>query len=159
MPAKVREMKYCMSEVTCTVCKDVVPVGYPYRYYKPGFMGRLKIKRCMKPECYPKRSELAMNKIGRIYAEIEGAEASLEGADSPEAVGELLVAVANECDSVREDYEEARENMPVDSGDWIGWIEVLDGYASDLRGFDTSPDRDLDEAKEAAQTLLDEFEL
>jgi hypothetical protein len=141
MASKMHYIKTSQSDITCTKCGDVVPKGSPYCYFKPGFRGRAKVRRCMKPECHPTRSERNTSKMGEVYAAQEDAETTIRSLTwSDEAsfdeqvndIEEALNAVAEQADATAEEYDEALQAAPVLEGTVQEKIDALTDYSSEL---------------------------
>lgn len=100
---------------TCSKCGDALPAGSPYRYWKPMFRSRFKMRRCMKPTCSPRMSELESSAISEIYAAMENAEdvasqfETGEGVEETQELTDAITEVQEAIDAVAGGYREADE--------------------------------------------------
>jgi hypothetical protein len=148
MPARVKTVK-AMKPYTCTKCHDPIEKGETYRYFKPGFRGRIKVRRCLKPECAPRRSELEDNKLSAVYEAQEDAETnirSLKWDDSvpwEEQFGDIesaLQEAAGAATDVADEYEQAIDGLPAMNEDRFGpWRDALTDWANELESW-SAPD-------------------
>jgi len=93
----------------CGKCGDALPKGDAYIHWSPGFRGR-KRKRCTKPGCRPRPSELTANdRLSRCYAAQEEVEDTIAQWDR-EDVDELRSALETAAETIREVAEEYRES-------------------------------------------------
>lgn len=156
MPAKVHNVKKSMSEYKCNSCGETIPIGSPYRYFKPGYFSRIKVKRCMKSECSPKRSELEQSKLAELYSAQEDAEVSVRDATDISEFDDIFSDLASTAEQILQDYEEAVQAGPMLEGQIGDRMSALDSFAQELRSFDAG-EGDLDSAKEAALEAIDSF--
>jgi hypothetical protein len=145
MASKMHTVTKSQQAYTCTKCGDEIPAGSQYRYFKPGFRGRAKVRRCMKPECTPRRSELDNSQMADVFAAQEDAETDLNALEWDDAIEygdrvteieEILKNVAESAQEVADQYEESIQNMPaLENGD-VGerlnaltdWISALEAW-------------------------------
>ncbi len=142
MAAQVKTVT-ARQEYKCTRCGDLIKPGTKYRYFKPGFRSRIKIRRCMKPECTPKMSELDTSKMSGAYAAIEEAEAAVSAAGE---VSEVMQAI-EDCEAairdVQDEYEQAVDDTPMLEEQVRPKIDALESFADDLSSFQPEePDED-----------------
>lgn len=102
---------------TCHNCGAPLSVGGPYRWWKFGGPagsrgpGGAKVKRCMKPECTPKASDLTQSPfLGALYAAQETLEAA-GNQGTPEDVAAMLHGGADELREAAEIRTEAADNI------------------------------------------------
>jgi hypothetical protein len=152
MAAKIHSVTKSMKEVECTKCHDTIPVGSPYQYFKPGYRGRLKVRRCMKPACTPKRSELDTSKLAEVFAAQEDAEATInEATEIPEIVT-AVEAVKEEAERIQQEYQDAVDAAPMMNGQMEERMSALDTYVNELEGFDAGETEELgDDPDDEAQ--------
>jgi hypothetical protein len=174
MVAKIHNIQHSKVEYTCAKCKDTIPANTPYRYFKPGYMGRLKVKRCMKPECTPTRSELDNSKLAEVYATQEDAEKSIAAATTIADIESALESVKDAAEGVHQEYEEAVEAAPMMNVQMEERMNALDSYMSEIDSFspddlpelgddpDSETQAEYDEAlesiREEALTIVNSFE-
>jgi hypothetical protein len=157
MAAKIHTVAKSMKEVECTKCHDTIPVGSPYQYFKPGYRGRLKVRRCMKPDCTPKRSELDTSKLAEVYAAQEDATDTIANATTIADVTEAVDAVHEEAERIQQEYQDAVDASPMMSGQMEDRMSALDTYISELEGFDPGETEELgDDPDDEAQAEYDE---
>ena len=158
-----KHVKKSMKNYTCTKCGDEIPEGSEYRYFKPGYRGRVKVRRCMKPECAPRRSELTDNKMADVYAAQEDAEASIralkwddEGdwADQVGQIEELLTEAAGTAEGLIEEDEEAIQNAPMLEEQLGERRDALEEWVGELQSFEPS-DQPEEEKPEVGGDLED----
>lgn len=145
MATAVKNIKTSMEEYTCSKCGDTIPKGTAYRYFKPGFRGKMKIRRCMKSECAPRRSELTDNKLASVYAAQEDAETTIRSLKwSDEATWEEQIAdiesaleeVASMAADIVDEYEQAIDVTPM-LEDKVGELrDALSEYADKLNSWE-----------------------
>lgn len=139
----------------CGKCGDPLPAGCAYRWWKFRYGG--KRKRCMKPGCAPRRSDLTTSAFwGAIYSAQEAftdadkstpenaADALREMAESLREAGEIRTDAA---DNIEDGFghptyqsDELREE-----GDSITyWADEVESAADDLESEAEDEDRDGD---------------
>jgi hypothetical protein len=90
----------------------------------------------------PKPSELTQSKMGEVYSAVEGAEADLAEATTPEEITDAVQAVAEVARDVAAEYEEAAEHFGGE-GENAERAYELEGWADDLESW--GPDIDYDD--------------
>jgi hypothetical protein len=156
MAVKVRIIKKSMAEYACGKCGDTIPKGAEYRYFKPGFRGRVKVRRCMKPECAPKMSELDTSKFATVWDAIETAQVDIEAATTLSEIESALSECADSSEEVAQEYTDAQDAAPMTTDLLQERIDMLEGYANDLRAW--TPDDDLEEpGEDASDEVLTEY--
>lgn len=140
----------------CGKCGAELPKGSAYRWWTVGFRSRYAHKRCLKPECSPRTSELESSKLAEVYAAIEAAQDDL-AAQRNEAPGEqqeildIISAAAEEFARVADEYREADEQIGGGGNTEMGErADALEESAGELEGF--SPSSDPDDAEECADS-------
>lgn len=123
----------------CSGCGKELPAGSEYRYYKPGFRGRMKIRMCMSDACTPRRSQLESSKLSEAYAAIENAEDRLRATGNGEgyvltveSIQEIIDECASEIRNISEEYEQSIEAAPMLEDTVREKIELLDQFADEL---------------------------
>jgi len=159
MSTRVKHIKKSMEEYTCSRCGDTIPKGSAYQYFKPGFRGRTKVRRCMKPECAPRRSELTDNKLSAVYAAQEDAETNLgalkwsdEGSweEQVEDIENALGEAAEAAEEVAQEYEEAIDAAPM-LEDRVGELrDAQNDWVGELQSWQP-PDEPVDEEDNASE--------
>jgi hypothetical protein len=161
--AAVKNIKKSQREYTCSKCGDAIPQGAPYRYFKPGFRGRMKVRRCMKPECAPRRSELTNNKLAAVYEAQEDAETNIRAlkwsdeASWEEQISDIesaLEEAASVANDTAQEYEESIEATPM-LEDKVGeWRDALTEWAGELESWqpEDEPEPEPDTAEGDAST-------
>jgi hypothetical protein len=111
--ARCYRVKKCRKDQgKCSKCGDKLPIGSPYRYWKPrsGLYART-IKRCMKPGCTATRAELTSSgHLSTLWYLVGNAD--FGGYATPAEVGEELASIAEKVrDEVAAGYRESAENI------------------------------------------------
>ncbi len=127
--------KSAKDQGTCGRCGDPLPKGCAYRHATPGFRGR-KIKRCMKPECGFRQSELTTSKMAEVYAAQEDAEDNLNPATCLEDIRQALDECADRCEEVANEYREAAEAMGGAGTEMEDKADEIESWCDELRSFD-----------------------
>lgn len=169
--APVKNIKRSMEEYTCSACGDTIEKGSAYRYFKPGFRGRVKVRRCMKPECAPRRSELTNNKLAEVYAAQEDAETDLRALkfddaapweDQYNAIEEILQNAGQVATDIADEYQQGIDATPM-LEDKVGeWRDALETWADELSSWsapdepESEPDSRDGNGTEARREWLDE---
>lgn len=110
MPRVVRVEKARKDQGLCGRCQEPIGVGAAYVHWSFRFGG--KHKRCTKPACAPRASDLTQAKYGAALAAIENAYDALAGSiGTPDDVEAILDEAAQDIRAVGEEYEEAAEAM------------------------------------------------
>lgn len=127
----------------CSHCRDPLPAGTPYRYYKPGFRSKTKIRVCMKSECTPRRSQLDQSKLSDAFAAIETAEDAIANAETVEAVQNAIDECASAIRDVSGEYEDTISNTPMLEDQLREKIDALDSFADELESLslDEEPEK------------------
>lgn len=136
----------------CSKCGDPIPAGQPYRWWKFNFGA--KYKRCMKPACTPKPSDLTQSEFySTLYDLQERLGNSLDdfrkGESDASSTASELNEIAEELRSLGEECGEKFNNMPEglqqgDSGQLLenrvsecdSKADELESAASDLESFE-----------------------
>lgn len=146
----------------CSGCGKELPAGSEYRYYKPGFRGRTKIRMCMSDSCTPRRSQLESSKLSEAYAAIEHAEDQLNATGNGEGyvltvenVQEIIDECASEIRNLSEEYEQSIEAAPMLEDSVREKIELLDQFADELESL--SLDEEPEKPEEALFDDPDEY--
>jgi hypothetical protein len=137
MPRVHRVKKSRKAQGACGKCGDLLGVGCAYLWWKFRYGG--KRKRCTKPMCWPKQSDLtSSDKLSRLYL-------ASEAVDDAQSTGRegLMSALNQAAEDVREVAEEYRE-----SGQ-----NIEDGF-----GHPTSQSEELQERGEEVDAWADELE-
>jgi hypothetical protein len=130
----------------CERCRTPLPKGSIYRWYTVGFRSRYVHKRCMKPECTPRMSELESSKMADVYSAQESFEdglSALENGDPGEnsTVQELLDDFSSAVSDTAGEYREADDAIGgggyTESGEKA---DALESAADELGNFDPSVD-------------------
>jgi hypothetical protein len=177
MAAKVKTVQKAQKDQgSCSKCGTALPAGSAYRYFKPGFRSRIKVRRCMKSECTPKRSELETSKLAEVYAAQEVAYDSIAAAESFQDLSDAITDLESAAQEVLDDYESQVDEHPFMEETVRDRIDALQSFVDDLSGFspdeEDEPEEDeddfeekherwkdaLDEARQAANDLISGFE-
>lgn len=140
----------------CKNCGKPLPAGSAYRYYKPGFRSKLKIRVCMKPECTPRRSQLDQSKLSDAYAAIETAEDAIADAETVESVQGAVDDCASAIRDVSGEYEETISNTPMLEDQLREKIDMLDSFADELESL--SLDEEPEEPEAPPEPNRSDFE-
>lgn len=143
---------------TCGHCGVPLPPGSAYRYWKPGFHGRTKYRRCMKPECAPKRSELESSKLVDAYQAIEAAEEEIEKATTVEDVKDGISDCAGAIETLIGEYEDSIQENPMLEDQLREKIDQLQTFVDELQGFDPDDEPEEPEPFEEAEPVRKNFE-
>lgn len=136
--AQVKHVKRAQKDQgKCSGCNKELPVGSEYRYYKPGFRSRVKIRICMSDNCTPRRSQLESSKLSDAYSAVEHAEDRLNDTGTPEnttveEIQEIIDECASEIRNVAEEYEASIEAAPMLEETVREKIERLEEFADEL---------------------------
>lgn len=150
MPAKVKSVtKAQKDQGSCTKCHELLPAGAPYRYFKPGFRSRTKIRRCMKPECTPRRSELESGKMASAFEAQENALDSINETTDFDEIREILDECADAARDVLGEYEDSLSEHPMLEESVRPQIDALEEWVDSLDGF--SPDEGEEEPEEPTE--------
>lgn len=144
----------------CSKCHEPLPKGCAYRYYRPGFRSRVKIRVCMKTECTPRQSELDSSKLSDALAAIESARDEIEAAETVEAVREALETCAGAINDVAQEYEDAIEAAPMLEDQLRDKIGQLEDFSSELEGIDLEdePDQPVEDAEPEREKYDDDVD-
>lgn len=94
---------------SCDKCRKAIEPGQQYYSWSFRFGGTQRQHQ----DCgVPRASQLTQSKMSGVYSAIETAEDGLAGASSTEDFTSLLSDCASEVDSVKEEYQDALDNMP-----------------------------------------------
>lgn len=97
----------------CESCRTPLPAGSPYRWFSVGFRSKFKHKRCTKPVCTPRPSQLESSKLADVYAAQEDAEDAI---DSASEIDDITAAVGELGSAIREVADEYTEASTDDNG-------------------------------------------
>lgn len=118
------------------------------RYYQFSFRYGGTHFRCAAH--YPRPSELTQSKMSAVYAAIEDAEDQLINAGLDDMAG-IIEAVAEAVDEVASEYRDAGEAMGEAGYENQERADELDGWSSELQGFETpEPEESEEETRERA---------
>lgn len=170
--AQIKHVKRAQKDQDkCAGCGKALPAGSEYRYYKPGFRSRTKIRLCMSESCTPRRSQLESSKLSEAYAAIETAEDRLNDTGTPdepvvltvEDVQEIIDECASEIRRISEEYEASIEAAPMLEDTIREKIEQLDQFADELESLSLDdepekPERDEFDDDEEFAEALDEYQ-
>lgn len=134
MPARVKTVQKSRKAGKCSACGDPLPIGSAYRYFKPGFRTRLKVIRCMKPECTPKASELTTSRMSEAYAAQEDAHAAIESAETVDDLTSALEDAAGRASDLKDEYDQAIEAAPMLEEQVQPQVDALEAWAETLEG-------------------------
>lgn len=115
---------------------EPLPVGSAYRYWKPGFRSRTKLRVCMRAECTPRRSQLEGSKLAAAYESIEAAEDTINDATSIEDVRDAVEECVSQLNDLASEYEDAIQANAALEDTLRDKIDQLESLASDLDGLD-----------------------
>lgn len=134
------------SQGTCGKCGDELKAGEPYRWWEFRYGGARK--RCMKPTCSPRPSDLTQSKMAGVYQAQESASDSLHSATTVEDIAQSLRDAAEGIKEVAEEYRESASN--IESGmntrtyqcdeleekadELETWADELESKADDIEG-------------------------
>jgi predicted RNase H-like HicB family nuclease len=131
----------------CGRCREPLRVGDPYVWWAFRYGG--KRKRCVKPGCYPKASDLTDNsKLVLLY----GASEMINDADSSDAdsAASTLKEAAEQIKEAAEEYRESAtaieegfqhpteqsEEMELSADHYDGEAERIEGIADEIEALD-----------------------
>ncbi|HEV2174233.1 MAG TPA: hypothetical protein VGR71_11735 [Nitrospira sp.] len=140
----------------CAKCKTKLPAGSPYRYYRPGFRSRSKVRLCLSATCTPRRSELETSKLADAYAAIEDTETVIAEATDIDSVTDAVNECASRIRDLSEEYEQSIENAPMLEDTVREKIELLDSFADDLESFE--PDEETEQPEEPRRPNRQDFD-
>lgn len=156
MPRVTTVKKARKAQGSCGRCGDALPKGSAYRWWKFRYGG--KRKRCMKPSCAPRGSDLtSSDKLSRVYAAQENLEDAIAEWDresvhdlqaAAEAAAEEIREVAQEyqdsADSIRESFSESptADECEERAQELEDWADEIESAASDMEEFEGTKDCD-----------------
>lgn len=161
----------------CGHCGIDLVKGNPYIHFTVGYRGPT-FRRCTKPECAPLPSERESSLVASVYAAQE--EFSLDGCDTLDAIKENITVVAEAAREIGEQYESNNnDNFNGGNSDLQERADTLNNYADELEGWEPDseePEEEnwdaesyetfeeahqawLDEAKQSAESVVNETEL
>lgn len=157
MPAQVKTVKRANKDQgSCSNCGDPLPAGSAYRYYRPGFRSRVKVRVCMKPECTPRQSQLDTSRMSDAWAAIEDAQQRIEEVTTVEEAQSVVDDCAAAIRSVADEYEESVSNAPMLEDSLREKIEALEQFADNLESL--SLDEEPEEPTEPEEPQRESFE-
>jgi hypothetical protein len=156
MSAKVKHVaKAQKDQGKCSKCQTPLPAGSEYRYFKPGFRSRVKVRRCMKPECTPKRSELDTSRMSEALGAQEDGEAAIHDATEITDLKQAVEDTAAQAREVIDAYEDAISETPMLEDQLREKIDLLDQWADALEGYDPE---EIDDEETDEEVRLQQFE-
>lgn len=140
---RVNSVKHARkSPGTCCKCSTKIKKREPYLWWKFRFGG--KYIRCSKPECYPRASDLTQSAFWGAIGDLQAREfAACEDSDALESERDDIIS---ELESLRDEQEEKRGNMPdalqeSDTGNLLQErYDALDEAVNELQSADCSID-------------------
>jgi hypothetical protein len=166
MPVQVKTVqKARQDQGECVNCHDKLPAGKPYRYFKPGFRSKQKIRVCLRPECTPRRSQLVTSRMSDAYSAVEDAETAVQDATTESDVKEALDECLSRIEEVMSEYEDSIQAAPMLETTLADIVANLEGLIDSLSGveieeFDdpapTKPELNPDLSGDAAKDELKE---
>lgn len=176
--ARIYTTKTVRKDWTCGKCGAAIRKGVDGRIsFAVGFRG-YEQTRCTKPECYPTPSERESSAVASVYAAQEAVDFST--AESLDDLESLVEEVAAACEEVASEYEgsemfEINEDLQERADPLNEAADTLRDWADSLEEEPTEEDWDpedsehesfadahaawLDDAREAAETAVNEVEL
>lgn len=173
--ARVKRVNGTRKEWKCEKCGDTVPIGGSVLAFSVGFRAPTR-RRCTKPECYPKNSELESSQVSEVYAALEGVD--FGAASDQDEIEAMLQEVADAATNVASEYEgsemyeinynlqeraEALNTVAQDIEDWSpGRDQPQEDDEStwgEKGSYQEALDEWLDDIKQEAQDLLDTLDL
>lgn len=155
---------------TCGRCGDPIPVGAPYVHWSFRFGG--KYKRCAKPSCAPRASELTQNETrSAAYALTEEEIAFDNYDDFEEAVqdyaqrilDEVLETIQEKMDNIESGFGhtdlDAYYNLEEQYGEVEQWAENVERVTDQQDWLDGDGEFMAEEAREALIEALGECPL
>jgi hypothetical protein len=138
--ARVTTVTKSLKPYTCGKCREELPKGSTYRWYKVGFRTRYRSIRCMKPECTPRNSELDGSKMATVWDAQESFEDALSSAGCKSDIESALEEYAGAVREVGEEYREAGtdDNGTEWSPDSIERADTLESAADEIESIDLS---------------------
>jgi len=137
----------------CSKCGDEIKAGDPYRWFAPGYHS-YKRKRCMKPSCTPRQSDLTTSTMAEVYS----AQEAFEDAQSKgfADTDELRAEFETYAEAIRSYADERREGVEA----WEYGNDMLEEaasaaeeYADELESFDIE---DFDEDEPTEDEYIDD---
>lgn len=151
MPAQLKTVRRAQKpQGDCSHCKTPINAGDPYRYWKPGFRSRTKIRVCMQAACTPKRSQLENSKMSDAYAAIEDAESIIQAAETIDEIRTALEECSQAVQTVADEYSEAISETPMLEATLQEKVDELESFAGDLDATELEdPEDDADDGEKA----------
>lgn len=137
MAAPLRSVKKARKDQgNCSSCGVALPEGSPYRYYRPGFRSKEKVRVCMKPDCTPKGSSLDQSKMSGALAAQETLLSAIDAATTPQDVHDALEEASASAQEVKDEYEEALQTTPMLEEMVQPLIDALEAWIDEMDGVD-----------------------
>lgn len=156
MSARVKHVtKAQKDQGKCSKCGTPLPAGCEYRYFKPGFRSRVKVCRCMKPDCTPKRSELDTSRMSEALAAQEDGEAAIHAATEIHELKQAVEDTAGQARDLAEQYEDTISETPMLEDQLREKIDILETWADALEGYDPE---EIDDEETDEEVRLQQFE-
>lgn len=168
--AKVRK------DWTCGKCGTAIKKGVDGRIsFAVGFRG-FERTRCLKPECFPTRSERESSAVGTVYDVIDSADlSSIDNEADFESVRDEIVAAceevadeyeSNEMYEINYDLQERAEQIRSAGQELESWAPENDEPNEDDwdeetegQSFEDAHDVWADETRDSLQSAIDDMEL
>jgi len=141
---------------TCGKCGVTLPAGGAYIWWKFRYGG--KRKRCTKPECYPKRSDLTQNEVLTALYDLQddiddriAKSGSVEDLgeirdDAGEQIQEIIDVIQEKLDNIEEGFGHTSapiyEELDSRRDEYESWMSEIEGVEFDEYDSDEYDDRD-----------------
>lgn len=135
----------------CGKCRRPIEPGEDYRSWSFRYGGTYR--RCFRPECAPRPSELTQSLMSSVYA----AQEEFSDGAPYETVADVVTAVEmvrDAAEEVREQYEAAAEPFG-GQGEHQDRADELESWISDLESFSPEDDLDGEDALEDAAAVVE----
>lgn len=133
--AQVKTVKRAQKDQgKCSKCGVPLPAGNGYRYYKPGFRSRVKIRRCLKPECTPLRSELESSRMSEVYSAQEECEKAIADALTESDVRDALDECSLRVQTVLDEYQASIDGLPMLEATLADFMSEIEMFREELDG-------------------------
>lgn len=131
-------------QYTCSSCGAIINPGEKYFRWSFRYGGT----RVACQQHYPRPSQLTQSRMGEVYSAVEDAQDGMDATTTVEEINELVEAVAQAAEEVAQEYRDAAEHFG-GAGENAERADELEGWVSDLQGFEPEVEPD-DETREAA---------
>ena len=143
MPRVHHVKKSRKAQGACGKCGDLLPAGSAYRWWKFRYGG--KRKRCTKPGCAPRGSDLTQSAhLSGMYAAQEEIEDAAGG--SQDDIAAALNSAAEQAREVSDNYRESAENIESGFGHRTYQCDELEERADEVSAW-------ADELEQAASEI------